>query len=140
MVRLGDAPMVPELPEETRALIVSTATRVHALAGAITSSLKENTPVDLHGEFSLYEHAVLTTLSQESARFVFTRWPRRLPWQQNSVERRNSPEKCWSGPPFTKSRATPVDREFNIDSDYVVFQGIRALVTLASVALTLEYV
>ncbi|KAF4715732.1 hypothetical protein FOZ62_030487 [Perkinsus olseni] len=49
LVRLADAPLVPELPEETRALIVSTATRVHALAGAITSSLKERTPVDLHG-------------------------------------------------------------------------------------------
>ncbi|KAF4702935.1 Lysophosphatidylcholine acyltransferase 2 [Perkinsus olseni] len=49
VIRLADAPLVPELPEETRALIVSTATRVHALAGAITSSLKERTPVDLHG-------------------------------------------------------------------------------------------
>ncbi|KAF4717008.1 Lysophosphatidylcholine acyltransferase 2, partial [Perkinsus olseni] len=49
VIRLADAPLVPDLPEETRALIVSTATRVHALAGAITSSLKERTPVDLHG-------------------------------------------------------------------------------------------
>mmetsp|Transcript_25672 Transcript_25672/g.25398 ORF Transcript_25672/g.25398 Transcript_25672/m.25398 type:complete len:167 (-) Transcript_25672:1-501(-) len=63
VVRLGDAPMVPELPEETRALIVSTATRVHALAGAITSSLKENTPVDLHGIGPVCVHKMAEALT-----------------------------------------------------------------------------
>ncbi|KAF4677153.1 Lysophosphatidylcholine acyltransferase 2 [Perkinsus chesapeaki] len=63
VVRLADSLLTPDLPEETRALIVSMSTRVHALAGAIVSSLKENTPVDLHGIGPVCVHKMAEALT-----------------------------------------------------------------------------